>query len=121
VESRFLNVDLDLRCQKGVGRLLKALGKRVRVHHAEETWAAVELAWPQPSSAEDAIERYAKLVRKLSAAGRAAWKRCESRTMNIGIEAGTEHRAGTYRLGRESLALIAELEADVLFTVYSAS
>ena len=66
MESRFLNVDLDLRCQKGVARLLRALGKKVSVLHAEETWAALELAGPQPRSAEEAIERYADLVRKLS-------------------------------------------------------
>ena len=118
MDSRFLNVDLDVRCRAGVAPLLRALGKTVMVLHAEETWASLELSGPQPSSAEEAIKRYAKLVRALSTRGKAAWRRCDARTMNIGVEAGTVQEAGVYSLDRATLRLLDALAADVVFTVY---
>jgi hypothetical protein len=85
--------------------------------HTEANWASFELTW-QPASPEDAIAGFAKVIRSLSARGRAAWERCEVRTMNIGVEAGREHPAGIYPLRRASLKLLEQLGADVVLTVY---
>lgn len=118
--AEFLNVDFDIRSQTNLAMLLKAWDTRV-VGHVDRLgrryWLRLSL-FPQPKSPNDAIRRFARLVRGLSPQARAVWAK-SSREIDIGIQAGFERRSGEWVLDPKVVRAAADLGAHVRVTVYS--
>lgn len=120
-ETHFLDVDLDLRGRReGLAPLVRALGPAVVVLALEDDFASVELAEP-PESVEAAVEAFGRLVRALPGPTRALWDGCAARRLNVGLEAGRTPHAAHFVLGREALAQVEALGAELELTVYGAA
>ncbi|NTX41576.1 hypothetical protein HUA78_44810 [Myxococcus sp. CA033] len=117
-ETTFLNVDLDLKSQFGLSRLLSALGDSVAPVHAEDGFACLELD-EQPESPEEAVMRLATLITRLPKDAREEWDRCSERTLDIGIQAGATPHQVRYQLPVAALALAVSINAEVVITVYA--
>jgi hypothetical protein len=119
--TRFLNVDLDLKCGRGAkAELMRCLGSRMLLLHSEKDLAIFEHS-QSPKTPEQGILLIAAVVRKLPRRARAQWNDCERRTMNIGVHAGTLPHEAHFPLGSEALRALTEMGADVLVTVYAPS
>ena len=81
-----------------------------------------EVGPPAEDAAAEAVPQANVMSREVEDAGRRAAhpSSVNSRTMNIGVEAGTVRQAGIYSLGTATLRLLDALDADVVFTVYPA-
>lgn len=117
--TEFLNVDLELRSKSIPPRLVSALEGRTIVLHKSKTLATFELE-TQPSSIDRAFAGFARLVRGLSTADRAAWDACSSRQFNIGIKAGTRPPSKEFEVSPATLEAALEIGASLAFTVYAA-
>lgn len=117
-ETVFLNVDLELRSSSGLLRLLAELSRAVVILHADDGFAVLELD-EQPGSPEEAVTRFATLVDQLTEAAREEWDECSERVLGIGIQSGVTPHQISYRLSARSLAMAANIRADVVFTVYA--
>ncbi len=117
-ETTFLNVDLILRRQAGVPKLLAALGESIIILTDETDFVSLELA-EQPASPEEAVDQLASLIDALPAEAREEWAQCKARTLDIGIQSGASPHEASFRLSAAVLAHAARLGADVVFTVYA--
>jgi hypothetical protein len=120
-EKNFLNVDLDLRFTIDIEPLVRELGDLVTQLNRTESFASFELATggSGPRSPDEAITGFAELVRTLSPQGREVWGACARRTMNVGVEGPPDRHALEFAVSRASIALLVELGADLVFTVYA--
>jgi hypothetical protein len=123
-ETRFLNVDLDIRSRARLEPLVAAFGKRVLVLHVgpegKGHGAHLELANSHRKNANALIRALIALVRKLPKAGRRLWDQAQSREFNIGIDAGVKPFSYELRLDSETLESVAGVGGRVVFTVYAA-
>ncbi|HEX8437929.1 hypothetical protein [Archangium sp.] len=103
-----------------MSNLLSALGDTAFVLHAEGQFASLELL-EQSKTPEDAITRLSTRIAGLQGDAREEWNRCSERTLDIGIQAGNEPHQVRYRLPASVLALVANIGADVVLTVYGLS
>ncbi|WNG16797.1 hypothetical protein [Cystobacter fuscus] len=117
--TRFLNVDLDLRARSGLAELVRALEPTMTVMHHEGDFASLELH-EHPEDIDDAMRRFVELIHALAPEARALWDGCESRQMNIGIQAGAEPHSMGFGLSFHSMRLLVGIGAEVEFTVYGA-
>lgn len=117
--TRFLNVDLDLRARAGLAELVRALEPTMTVMHHHGDFASLELH-EQSEDIDDAMRRFAELIHALAPEARALWDACESRQMNIGIQAGAEPHSIGFGLSFHSMGLLVGIGAEVEFTVYGA-
>jgi hypothetical protein len=119
--AEFLNVDFDIKSKTDPAMLVEAWGARViGIHTARlgrRYWLRLSLS-PQPKSPNDAIRRFAKLVRGLSSQARTVWT-AASKEIDIGIQAGFERRSGEWVLDPRVVQAAADLGAHVRITVYS--
>lgn len=117
----FLNVDLDIQAKSGLRVLLQAFGEAVIVLNDEcEDFADVELA-EQPQSIDDAILKFYNIIHILPQNARAIWNNCETRSMNIGIQAGTTPYSEHFRISDKTISRLAEINAEIVMTVYAPS
>lgn len=117
-ETRFLNVDLDVRVQYGLEELLKSLKPFVIVLNNTLNDAAVELNQDY-ASVEDTVEKFVDLVLALPPSARVIWDRCDFRGFDIGIQAGTEPHATHFTLSSRAVSLLASVQAEIAVTVYA--
>jgi hypothetical protein len=118
--SEFLNVDLDIRSKVDPGILAEAWDNEVVVHvdkWGRRHWLRMWLTH-QPRSPREAILRFAKLVRGLPTRGRIIWTQA-SKELDIGIQAGFEHRSGEWVLEPDVVQTVADLGVRMRLTVYS--
>ena len=118
--AEFLNVDFDIKSKTNLAILLEAWNTRVigdvdRL--GRRYWLRLSL-FPQPKSPNDAIRRFAKLVRGLPPQARTVWAQA-SKEIDIGIQAGFERRSGEWVLDPKVVQAAADLGAHLRFTVYS--
>jgi hypothetical protein len=116
----FLNVDLDIKSRVDPHVMIDAWNGRMlpqRIPLPGRHWVRLMLA-TQPKSPADAIRRYAKLVRALPPRARAVWTQA-SKELDIGVQAGFEHRSAEWVLDPSVVEAIAAMGARVRFTVYS--
>ncbi|WNG26357.1 hypothetical protein F0U62_21745 [Cystobacter fuscus] len=117
--TRFLNVDLDLRARSGLAELVRALEPTMSVMNHHGDFASLELH-EQPEDIDDAMRRFVELIHALPPEVRALWDGCESRQMNIGIQAGAEPHSIGFGLSFHSMRLLVGIGAEVEFIVYGA-
>ena len=116
--TAFLNVDLDLSGKSIPPRLVRALSAGALVLHQSKTLAVFEMK-TQPKGIDRAVAAFARLVRGLSAADRAAWDGCRARSFNVGIKAGTRPYAKEFAVSQSSLKAALGVGAGFVFTVYA--
>lgn len=116
-ETKFLNVDLDLRGKTGISEVLDALGRDV-IHLNCET---DDFAWVEIScllkNIDDVVSEYFKLIDSLPRKARTVWNKLDSRIFNIGIEGGTTKRS-EFRLSEKSISQIQAMGGEIIITVY---
>jgi hypothetical protein len=118
--AEFLNVDFDIKSKTDPAILVEAWGTRVMAdsHRLGRRYWLRLFLFPQPKSPNDAIRRFAKLVRGLSPQARTVWT-AASKEIDIGIQAGFDRRSGEWVLDPKVVQAAADLGAHVRFTVYS--
>jgi hypothetical protein len=117
--TEFLNIDLDLRAPSGLESLLRFLEPSVLVMNQAEQEASIELN-AQASSLEGTLVLWIELIQSLPEAARAIWDQCELRSMNIGIQGGTEPHAAYFTIGSETVRQLASFQIEIALTVYAA-
>lgn len=118
-ETNFLNSDLDLRSEAGLDDLLKAFGSSViSLRRESDNCLSIELE-DQPQTVDESILSFYKLVQELSSKARAIWDNCEVRSINIGIQAGTNPYSKEFCISKESISLLSSMNCEIVFTVYS--
>jgi len=115
--TEFLNVDLDIRARAGLDELLGSMAPSVIVLSQSEHFASVELN--EDFSLEETVVKFIELIESFPPAMRDIWNRCEWRSLNIGIQAGSKPHSSTFALSERIVSLIAAVKLEVVFTVYA--
>lgn len=120
-ETKFLNVDLDLRAKFPLDPLVAALEPFAFLLNpgVDAGFISLELN-DQPQSVEQAIEGFARAVESLQPHFRKMWDDCEQRSFNVGIQSAAHPRAIAFELSKRHMSLIEKMAADIVFTVYGA-
>jgi hypothetical protein len=122
IQTKFLNVDIDLKSVTDPDPFVQALGSKVLSQRIGKVgrahWVRLMLV-RQPTSPTDVILRFAKLVAKLSSKDRAIWLNAITREFDIGIQGGFEPTSAEWVLERNVVEAVARLGARVRITVYS--
>jgi hypothetical protein len=116
--THFRNVDLDLRGTAGVRELVQALEPSMLVLYVTDTEASLEHR-EQPQSVEEGLHWLVQVVEKLPAEARRHWDACETRTMDVGIQADSKPLATLFPVSREAMAALLRIGAELLVTVYA--
>jgi hypothetical protein len=116
--TEFLNVDVDLIGASEVDYIARTLSPALIVAHREPGRISLELS-QQPKSADDAVAELARVLTHLPTEAKAMWDNCQSREVNIGIQAGREPHEARFTISQKSLSLVAALRADIVVTVYA--
>ncbi len=117
--TSFLNVDLDLESSENLASVAQALAPDAYSLERPSGMASFELEGV--TDPDMAILRFAELVERFSAEVRAAWDRCTRRTFDVGIQAGSEPHASSFRISANALRAAAQIGAEIAITVYAAS
>lgn len=117
-------MDLDIVSQAPLDGLVQALGEDVVVLYVggkgRSYEAHLELAYRHPArTAERAITRFVRLIKRLPPRYRRVCDRAGSREFNVGIEAGLEPQAFELCVPRRALEAITEVDAAMVITVYA--
>ncbi len=119
-ETKFLNVDLDLRGKTGIREILDALGRDIIELNCETTdFACVEVSC-LIKNIDDLISEYFRLVNGLSKEARSVWNNLDSRIFNIGIQTG-DSKSSEFRLSAKSISQIQAMGGEIEITVYGKS
>jgi hypothetical protein len=116
--TTFLNVDLEIRAQSALEELLRYLEPAAFVLHQTTQEAVIELN-AEYNSLEDCLVKWIALVQSVPEQARTIWDRCEFRRMNIGIQAGYEPHDTSFNISSRTVALLADLQTEIAFTVYA--
>lgn len=124
MNTRYLNVDLDIVSDAPLDAVVRAMRKNVVVLHlgriGRRHEAHLELASSRTRmTAERTVRRLVDLVNRLPSRHRAMWDAARSRAFNVGIEAGTQPRSYELRLEPATLRAAADVAADLVVTVYA--
>ncbi|MCB1511677.1 MAG: hypothetical protein KDJ36_12315 [Hyphomicrobiaceae bacterium] len=119
-QCRFLNVDVELRSDKGISQLLTAFQKDVIVLRNEAALGLLvfELSNIEPRTIDEALHGYRELVTRLNPKDRAIWDGCRSRVFDIGIEVGTTARAEEFEISESAVRAVHDLRGAFKITVY---
>ncbi|WP_375761292.1 hypothetical protein [Corallococcus exercitus] len=116
----FLNIDLELRGTAGVRELVQALEPSMLVLRVTDTEASLEHR-EQPQTVEEGLHWLVQVVERLPAEARKHWDACETRTMDVGIQAESQPTATLFPVSRDAMAALLRIGAELLFTVYAPS
>jgi len=116
--TEFLTVDLDIRARAGLEELLRSMAPSAFVLNQSEHFASVELN-EEALSLEETVVKFIELMESFPPATRDIWNRCEWRSLNIGIQAGSKPHSSTFALSERIVSLIAAVKLEVVFTVYA--
>lgn len=118
-QTRFLNVDLDIRAGTDLDEILAAMPS-VLVLHSDATNASVELGH-SPESVEEAVLGFAEIIRAMPRRARDAWRKCEHRVLNAGIQAGTGPYEAYFALSNDAVSALAKTGAGLTLTIYGSA
>jgi hypothetical protein len=116
--TTFLNVDLDIRALTGLGELLSSISSSTILLQQTEFDASLELN-KTFTSPEEVLNRLVELIDALPPQARNVWHQCEFRKFNIGIQAGNEPHAASFAISSKTVSLLAEVQVELIFTVYA--
>jgi hypothetical protein len=112
-------VDLDLRAKSGLRTLQKALEPSVVVlSYQPRRFLSVELADIQPKDIDEAVRSFSQLIARFEPSARAIWDRCESRTLNVGIQAAATPHPAEFKLSQDAVVMLSHMRAEICITVY---
>ena len=120
----FVNVDLEIESSKPLNSLAEEMGSAVLVLYcgpSKGKWhlLAIETSrWPQPQTADAAVDLLCSVIERLSVRGRRLWKSARRRVFDVGYELPDGARAVGVVLKPEAVARITRLGATVAFTCY---
>jgi hypothetical protein len=102
---------------------VEVLGDSVYVLH-EGRWnskyaAILELSFRSNTTAEGEIRRFLSLIKKLPEKARNLWDSAQTRTFNIGIQAGLHPHSYMMKISNKTMEEAAQLGADVAITTYA--
>ncbi|MGH9872792.1 MAG: hypothetical protein ACRD9S_10030, partial [Pyrinomonadaceae bacterium] len=72
-----------------------------------------------PRNPDAAIRAYAALIRNLSRTERKLWDTAKIRAFNIGVQAAMKPRSYEMALTHETLEIVSNLKARIVFTIYA--
>jgi hypothetical protein len=78
----------------------------------------MELTEPY-GSVEDTVSSFVNLIQSMSYREKLLWNKCDERTINIGIQAGTNPHEKCFSLSSGLLSSLARFKCDAVFTVYA--
>lgn len=119
-QTKFLNVDLDLHFSCDIEELLNSIKPYVLVVSRDKHRVSLELN-RESKSLEQTVVSLVEIVRSLPPPARTIWHRCSVRSLNIGIQGGSEPHEAYFTLPTSTVSLIADIKADLTFTVYAAT
>ncbi|NOK37954.1 hypothetical protein HMI49_32610 [Corallococcus exercitus] len=115
-ETRFLNVDFDLRGTPGVRDLVRVLEPSRVVLRLTGTEATLEQRDP-PRTQDKGLRWIAQLVEDLPADARKHWDACDVRTTNVGIQAGDKPHEALFPVPINTVTALLGIKAELLFTI----
>ena len=120
--TRFIRVDLDVFSRRRLTALATAFGDRVFLLHEERHGSRYILrcearGWNLTIDQE--IRVLIALIKKLPRHLRRIWNDAQSRQFNVGIQAGLQPRYREFKLLPRTIALVAEVRATIVITVYA--
>ncbi len=123
--THFINVDLDLEGDSPLNGFFEFWGDHVFVLHHEGSeergwFCGLELE-ASDHTAEEAIVGFVQLVERLPADLRERWNTLRKRHIDVGIQAGAHPRSWNFSIAPETLALLSEIGARLVCTVYPVS
>lgn len=118
--TQFLNIDLDLRAQFDLRELTDALKPEIIIMNDEVMGFSTYEHAQQFETINEGIALFFKSIEKLSLSARGLWQQCDSRVMNVGIQAGIEPYSAHFLISEKSLEFLRALHASVEFTIYCA-
>jgi hypothetical protein len=120
--TRFLVVDLDVISRRSLSALAKAFGRRL-VGGSQERYGSRYLitvharGWNQTIDQE--IRELVAATKRLPRPARVLWDSAQSREFIIGIAAEHEPRLREFKFSPRTIALVAEVNATIVITVYA--
>lgn len=117
-KTQFLNIDLDLRAKFDLSEITEALHPDIFMMNNEVMGFSTFEHAEQFNTIDEGIALFFKSVEKLPSSVRALWNQCDSRVMNVGIQAGIEPHSSHFLISDKSLELLRALQTSVEFTVY---
>jgi len=122
METRFLNVDLDILSRTSLEPLVTALGKGIFVHYvgAEGRQQGAHLSLSSYGQSADALMRaLVRRVNRLTPAARKLWDGAVSREFNVGIQAGLTPHSHELLVSSETLKMVAKVGGRIGITTYA--
>jgi hypothetical protein len=116
--TTFLNVDLDLRVDRGLDELLKILEPFAFVLNKSTQEASVELR-QGPHSLDDTLKKFVEHIERLPPQAKRLWNQCEYRRFNVGIQAGTEPHEARFTISNKVIGQLANIGSELTVTVYA--
>jgi hypothetical protein len=121
-QTRFLNVDLDIRAKSGLRTLLTAMEPVVTVLNFQpRRLLSVELKARQPRTINEAVRLFFELVDSVEPSTRLVWDRCESWCLQIGIQAATTPHEAQFDVSEEAIEMLGRMRAHIGISIYGAS
>ena len=121
-QTRLLNVDMDVRAESGIDELLRALGSSIVVlNHDDPNFASFEIGTTDPKSINEAALLYHHVIQAAPASVQNIWANAECRHFNIGIQVENFPHSSIFAISARSLALLREIDAEVILTIYGAT
>ena len=116
----FLNVDLDIESTADLTPLVEALEPHAYSLERPPGRASFELNGSvSPMNPEPLILEFVRLVRGLQQSARAVWTGASRRVLDIGIQSRRRPMQDAYRLAPETLRAVAEVDAEIVVTIYA--
>lgn len=117
-QTSFLNVDLDLHFRGDIEELLNSIEPHVYILNRDEYSVSLELN-KESNSLEETVVTLVEIIKSLPPSARAIWRQCSVRRFNIGIQGGDEPHETYFTLSNSAVSMLADIEADLAFTVYA--
>lgn len=116
-----LGIDLDLRQTGKKHLLIEVLTASFPILNVETPGLlSFSLSYDENEDIQAPISRLYELVKGFDAEVRRSWSACESREINIGVRGSIDCQQATFGISSHSLALLSEIGADIVVTIYSA-
>jgi hypothetical protein len=117
-ETHFLNVDLDLSAEQGLGSLIDFLRLHTSVLHDSPQQACFETL-KSFDNIDDNVNEFIRILSLMDGRQRLDWQGCQHRTLNIGIKASTASHQAVFTLSKVTLSGVLDVGCDLAFTVYT--
>jgi hypothetical protein len=83
-----------------------------------DTFASLE-HHEQPRTVDEGLLRWAQVVERLPEDAQQRWFACESRTMNVGIQASGRPHEVLFPVSLDAMAALLRIKAERVFTIYA--